>query len=186
MLTILLDMDEVLTDFVGAALREHGWTRRQLEKVWTPGTWSIVEPMEMTQEQFWKPIRAAGTDFWAHMGQTVWSDLMLDLVNKLGPWLIVTSPSVCAAAGTGKISWLQNKFGADFARYIITPCKTALARPDYILIDDREETVQAFTKAGGRGIVFPSRHNSLHLQSNNPLDYVYRRYVEESRHALSF
>jgi hypothetical protein len=183
MLTILLDMDEVLTDFVGAALREHGWTRHQLEKVWQPGIWSIVEPMEMTQEQFWKPIRAAGIDFWAGMKPTPWAEEMLGLMRKCD-WMIVSSPSKCAAAGTGKIRWIKHHLGEDFEDYSITPCKLRYARPDYVLIDDREETVKAFVKAGGRGIVFPSRHNSLH-SCPNPVQYVRYRLDQEAENALS-
>ncbi|MCK9568818.1 hypothetical protein M0R72_07755 [Candidatus Pacearchaeota archaeon] len=179
MLTVLLDMDEVITDFVGAALREHGWTRHRLEKVWTPGTWSIVEPMEMTQQQFWAPIKAAGTDFWAYMNPTPWAEKILGLMSKYD-WMIVTSPSKCAAAGTGKIRWIKQQLGEDFEDYVITPCKSRLARPDYVLIDDREETVKNFVKAGGRGIVFPSRHNFLH-ECSDPVQYVKYRLEQETR-----
>jgi len=182
---LLLDMDEVLVDFAGAAARLHGWSRPALEAVWPVGQWSIVEPMGLTVEQFWAPIQQAGEAFWTGLQPQPWCwDLLRLAEEQYGDdWFIVSSPSRSPTCYSGKVQWLHRHYRHNFHRLVLTGCKPLLARPDAILIDDREETVNKFITAGGQGVVFPCRHNRLHYITD-PLDYVVTQ-LKERRDALS-
>ena len=180
---ILVDMDEVLADFVGGALRIHGWTRSRLEQVWSPGTWSIVELMGLTKEEFWAPIEQAGEGFWRCLGELPWMvDLVAWVCSQTNDWYIVTSPSHCLGAYVGKFYWLADRLGKQEAhkRFIPTPDKHLLAKEDVYLIDDREETVRKFSRAGGIGVVFPSRHNRLYSKAQDSVGYLKQLFKERS------
>lgn len=172
-MTVLVDMDEVLTDFVEGSLRIHGWTRERLERVWQPGSWSIIEPMGMTADEFWAPINAAGEEFWLGLEPTPWARDLIEGIDRLTcDWYIVSSPSQSPSAYSGKVGWLRRFLNDGFDRVVITGHKHLLARPGNVLVDDREESVEQFIDAGGQGIVFPSRYNSLHWQAENPVRFV--------------
>lgn len=170
---VLLDIDEVIADFVGGALKVHGWTRAELEAVWEPGTWSIVEPMGLTKETFWAPILKAGPDFWEELDVLPWAaELIATVVSKTKDWWLVTSPGRGgAAAHIGKEAWIKQRFG-DFKRFVVTRHKELSAKPGVVLIDDNAATVQKFVDAGGHGIVFPSRHNYLWPYADNAIAFV--------------
>jgi 5'(3')-deoxyribonucleotidase len=166
-------MDEVLVDFVGGALRIHGWTRQRLEQVRPPGSWSIVEPMGMTPAQFWRPINAAGESFWLGLQLLPWASRVVDWVRSVTPdWYIVSSPSSTTSSYAGKLRWLRRYFGRDFQQFVLTSHKHLLAQPTTLLIDDREETVQQFITAGGEGLLFPSRHNRLWSLADDPVTHL--------------
>lgn len=174
---IFLDKDEVLVDFVGAALKIHGRTFEEVQPNWIPGIWDMTVPMGLTPEEFWGPINAAGKAFWTGLKAKPWIWNLLHLVQNyaLSGWWIVSAPSRDDSSRIGKIEWMEKFFGAGFARYHLRADKEALAEPDSILIDDREETVEKFRAAGGKGIVFPAYHNSLHALRNNPIPYVHEQ-----------
>lgn len=176
---ILLDLDEVLADFVGGALAVHGWTRERLETVWAPGTWSIVEPMGLSLEEFWAPINAAGESFWVGLTPLRWAHDLLRLITEItDDWFIVSSPSQCVGAYSGKARWVQQFLGDGFDRLVITNHKHLLAKPGVILIDDREESVRKFIAVGGDGLTFPSRHNYLYQYANDPVSYLSHLFKE--------
>lgn len=191
---ILLDMDEVLVDFVGGALQIHGWTVEQLDAVCPPGVWSIVEPMGLTPNQFWSPIQRVGSAFWLGLKPLPWADCLVAMISDLtDDWHIVSSPSSGGVGCyTGKTLWLKQYFGQTFDRFVITPHKHILARSGVILIDDREETIDKFNLAGGCGVLFPSPRNRLHRYSDNLVDYGLigwncwlQQQLQERRDALS-
>lgn len=170
---ILVDMDEVLTDFTGAACAVHGTTREQLEENRLPGVWDIDESMYLTAEEFWEPINKLEDHFWQGLNELPWCDEVLEWVRSLETdWAIVTSPSWSPCSAYGKIRWLQRKFGEEFRDYVITPRKELLATSSTILVDDRPKNIQDFSKAGGRGILFPTMGNVLHKHADNPVSYL--------------
>jgi len=174
---ILLDMDEVLADFVGGALRVHGWNWERLLERKEPGAWSILEPMGLNARQFWEPINRLGAEFWERLEPTPWFWSVVKLVENQGvPWLIVSAPSMHPECVAGKIRWLRRYFGETFDRYVFTPHKTALARPDNVLIDDRESTIIGFRRAGGKAILFPCSQNRLY--THDPIRYLKQRLSE--------
>lgn len=170
---IFLDLDEVLVDFVGGALAVHGWTREQLHEAWTPGVWDMTVPMGLTEEEFWRPIHAAGETFWTGLQPLPWAEEVLALVRRYADdWTIATAPSLCPTSRLGKERWLRSYFGPAFDRYVITTEKHRLAGPGRILIDDREETCRKWSLAGGIGQVFPAHQNSLHQHKHDPVPVI--------------
>lgn len=168
---ILVDLDEVLADFVGAALNLHGWTLEKLLEVKPKGQWDIVEPMGLTTEQFWHPIYEMGEAFWSGLKLHPWAmDLIAIVRGCTSDWYIVSSPSRSLAAYAGKIKWLKRIFGQHFTRYVITNHKHLLAKEEVVLIDDSSANLLRFIAAGGSTILFPSPGNSL--EGTDPIEYV--------------
>lgn len=196
---ILLDMDEVLVNFVDGALAAWGVERAPVLEHWTPGRWDMVPPLSkalglaepMSNNRFWS--RLEGDSFWLGLEPLPWFDDLLQLItNYTDDWHIVTSPSLCPTSYDGKVKWLKTKFGKSFDRFAITPHKYLFAGPDTVLIDDRDRNIEEFAGAGGIGVVFPSHHNSEHRVANGadwlmripaPLEYVNRR-LDKIAHRL--
>jgi 5'(3')-deoxyribonucleotidase len=170
---IILDMDEVLVDFVGGMARHHGTTRQKLRQKQKPGVWEMHRTLGISANTMWRPIYKSGLAFWLTLEPLPWIDDLIEMVETFDvEWHIVSSPSLAADSYFGKTCWLKNYFGHDFDRFAITPHKHLFAKPGTILIDDKDENVEAFREAGGRGIVFPTKGNSEHAVVD-PLGYVY-------------
>jgi len=179
-------MDEVLVDFVGGALRAHGWTRERLYSAMEPGVWNMAEPMGLTHQEFWKPIDRLGVHFWCNLPALPWAAELLEIVKQLtDDWHIVSSPfpSGTRYSYEGKVRWLKQRFGPRFDRFAITRHKYIFAGPNVILIDDNEETVKRFCEADGLGLLFPRRLNKLHLYGGDPVNYM-RPYLKELCHGV--
>lgn len=179
---ILLDMDEVLVDFVTAACEIHGILRQKMEEYRKPGHWSIVEPLaaalghELSLDDFWSKIHEAGEDFWTNLKPTPWAADVVSLVEKFSTeWHIVSAPSQETHSYTGKVRWLKNYFGNDFDHFILSPHKYLTAGPDRLLIDDRKANLKKFMydehnrPTGGKGVIFPSKGNECHPWADDPL-----------------
>lgn len=184
---VLLDMDEVLTDFIGGACKLFGVSKWDLEQVWTPGQWDIVPYLEqllgkpLDTEAFWEAIHRQGAGFWTSLEETAWCQSLVDEIgNFTHDWHIVTSPSHCPSSYAGKVEWIKRRFGRTFDRFAITPHKYIFARPDVLLIDDRASTIDKFRADGGRGIVFPAHHNWLFRLKDTPLEWVFMQVSKES------
>lgn len=180
---IFIDLDEVLVNFHDSAFRVHEVSRNSVEAVWRPGHWCLRAPIgkalgigELTEDQFWGPIHKEGDSFWEGLEPLPWMDEVITQVERhCLDWQIVTSPSPCPSSYNGKVKWIKKRFGSEFDRFVITPHKEILARPDHLLIDDREANVDRFTFNGGRGLVFPFRGNRLHSLAKDPMDLFPRR-----------
>lgn len=186
---ILLDLDEVLADFIGPAAELWGLTRSELLQHWEPGVWDMVPPMRKalermrengskvdppTNEMFWKVLD--NEDLWSYLPRLPWFSSLLSVVDKITPdWHIITSPIQATSCYVGKVKWIKRHFGSSFDRFAITPHKEVFANPRAILIDDRDETVVKFERHGGKGIIFPTYHNSQHLRRHDPVEYVSRQ-----------
>lgn len=171
---LLLDMDEVLVDFIQGACEAHGVTRKYLETRRPFGAWSIQGPLGLNEDQFWVPINAMGAKFWEDLNSLPWADELLAVAEKLFPseWYLCSAPSKCIHSYTGKVTWIKNKLGTDFDRFFISPHKELLAGPGKILLDDRESNVRAFRENRGLGVVFPSKGNSFYYSANDPMPTV--------------
>lgn len=176
---ILLDLDEVLVDFIGGAIGLHGSSLEEVLPHWPPGYWSVVPALgkalsrELTDEDFWRPITDKGREFWLGLLTHPWAEELLSWVKSVtDDWHIVTSPSRCPTSHDGKIRWAKNYFGPNFDRICPYRYKEVFARHDAILIDDSDANVKKFRDAGGKAIVFPRHNNSLHRFKGEPLKWV--------------
>lgn len=188
--TILIDQDEVLTDFCTSACRAWGKDlATQVMPHWKAGEWSVVPPLAealrvvpqefdgpLTDALFWQRITELGEQFWVGLEETPWA---MDLVQAVGAhvndWYVVTSPSRCPTSYSGKVRWAHKHLGRNFDRLIPTRHKHLFANPHTLLIDDRDANCDAFRKAGGWAIVFPRHWNSKHEHAAYATDYAKER-----------
>jgi 5'(3')-deoxyribonucleotidase len=150
---ICLDMDGVLVDFVGGAATLIGYDPSVVN------TWDYYPLIGKTENEFWRAIDAAGSDFWATLPIYPWA---LDLYREckaIAPTIFLTSPSQCPSSMHGKLRWMQDNFGRQFRDYLVGPKKEFCATPDTILIDDSDANCKKFQAAGGRPILFPRPWN---------------------------
>lgn len=179
---ILLDLDEILSDFVGGACRAFNVDTKEVEHLTTNSVWGSLIPVigkikgfNLTPEFFWAVIHQKGERFWEELEPLPWATQVLDLVKSLtDDWHIISAPSACPTSYGGKVKWLKNYFGKDFDRFALTPHKHIFAGPDVLLIDDRDKNVEDFINAGGVGLVFPRHHNSLHRFKDDPVGHIRR------------
>lgn len=177
---ILLDVDEVICDFIGGACFEHRFTRKELEARRIPGKWSIQKPLGLMNSEFWHPIRQKGEKFWENLRPLPWAAELLKMINETGlDYYLVTGPDDHHTSYSGKILWAKRWLGAELSKKIIpTQHKWLLSGPNRLLIDDKEKNLIKFefdddgNPRGGFGLLFPSRGNSLHAMADNPLEYI--------------
>ena len=82
----------------------------------------------------------------------------------------ITDP-LCVA---GKVDWINTEIPREMRRnFLIGPNKAIAARPDALLIDDHDQNVTDFRKAGGHAILMPRPWNSLHdMAIMSPMDFI--------------
>lgn len=175
---ILLDLDQVLTDFIGASCVKFGVPYDKLLSVWEPGHYDIRVPLgkfrpDIAKEPalFWNDLNEDEA-FWAHMPELPWADRVIDLVRRMDPdFEVITTASQCPSSWAGKVRWVQRKFGRHFPhkRLDITGHKERRAKPGVVLIDDTQTNCTRFTDCGGTAVLFPAIHNRYHAESANPI-----------------
>jgi len=183
---VYLDMDNVLVDFDKGAVEAHRLDYDEFLRERTDGVWDIrgtlarlqglPEP-ELSMEDFWKPICDIGFKFWQDLEKMPWTDQLLsmmdswDLENKT---FIVTDPSTihCDFAVEGKVRCCKRTLLRCPSRLVPIARKSLLAKPDTVLIDDKEENVADFIAEGGQAILFPHKGNILYREADYPLYHV--------------
>lgn len=156
---ILLDMDGVIADFMGAILELHG--QRELADKWPDGEADYAVVLGMTKDEFWKPVDGLGGRFWAEFPPYPWLNELLTLLRETAPFTISTSPSRSAACASAKVEWLREHFQEPlYMDFMIGTQKYLLAKPDVVLIDDQHKNIDQFREHGGQAILFPQPWNS--------------------------
>lgn len=161
--TVFLDMDGVLTDFQKAIC----------EKFDIPHPPQIYNFFESVRTQvndictidFWASLE------WMYDGKEIFSKV-IDFCGINNIYLLTVSmPN--PGSGTGKILWVEKHIPTLIKHLIITQApKNLLAKPDALLIDDKDENVIEFRRAGGQAILVPRAWNSLYNQANKSLEIV--------------
>ena len=162
---ILLDMDEVVTDFFGGALSalnkayDRDVTAEQF--VTQYGGWDMDKYYGLTQEQFWAPINNNPT-FWIDLEPIPWATEIYRRLSKLGRVTIVTAPSNDPNCSKQKLQWLDKHLGIKSDAVFLGHRKFLMAG-NGILIDDRAKNVDSFVVNGGDAILVPAQWNTLGL-----------------------
>jgi 5'(3')-deoxyribonucleotidase len=164
---VYLDVDEVLADWVGAALRLLGHDPETVYALWStldPRPWDVfqVVPRPPKTNDKWDAIDAAGSSFWANLEPFEWMADLLALCREFAPTVLLTSPSQHSSSHAGKYEWIQRHFGRTFKDYLLGSCKHRCAHPGALLIDDSPKNCAAFREHGGHAILFPGVGNDLH------------------------
>lgn len=168
---ILLDMDGVLADFVGGALKAHGIER--FNSLHWPPQWDMATELGISDDEFWAPIHDGGAEFWRQLEPLPWAQELWDGCAALGSITISTSPSRDYESRKGKLDWLAQHFDANVGCYFGRD-KWLMARHG-ILIDDSDANVQRFCEKGGQAVLFPRPWNALAFLARNPLEHVFHQ-----------
>lgn len=153
---LFLDMDGVLTDFMGAS--------EKLEKNMT--LW-----YDSDKELFWKHIASAGSEFWSEMPWMAGGKELHRFLKVSGfcPTILSALPNpnrkkALANAKTGKIQWLRKELGTQYAENAILcfrPEKALQSGISRILIDDNSENISEWEEAGGTGVLHKNANRTI-------------------------
>jgi hypothetical protein len=162
---VYLDMDGVLVDFCGAAMRAHGSQKDKL----VAGQWHLEHGLGIGITEFWAKLQ--GHSFWEGLGWLPDGRAVFDAVAAwCGPtcplWLL-SSPSDDIGSFSGKYAWLQRHLPEYRRRLILCADKAAaVSRPGALLIDDSDDHCKrwrgTFNRPGGESILLPRWWNSDH------------------------
>lgn len=181
--TLHCDMDGVLVNFAGPALERFGV---YLDFTYPNVGYDIVKGCNILRHEEGLPPITPAT-FWDAFTEDFWADLpmypgaqyFLSVLETVGDVYLTTTPTADPGCAAGKLRWIERHFPRFRRKYVITPHKHTLARPDSLLIDDSSEACSAFAKAGGQTIMFPRPWNGyrdlLTHSSGNSYIYVHSR-----------
>ena len=170
---IFVDMDGVLCDFVGEAMRLHGATYD--EATWPRLEWAVEKVLDVTADQLWARIEREEVlgGFWCQLQPYPWLVSLLDLVGAFDfQFRIATSPSRSSRCPGQKAAWLYEHLGIGPDRYHMGSAKHFLAGPGRILIDDNDTNCAKWREHGGTAFLFPQPWNSAHDQMGDRLSIV--------------
>lgn len=167
-MNILLDLDDVLVDFTGAACGVHGHDFETLMKDKDPGTWGLHSHLGVTKEEFWAPIQAAGEDYWAELRNHDWYDELIALATFYDEdWQIVSTPARHPTCWSGKKRWADRNQVSP--KLNLMRQKWRWANKNTVLIDDKPENCELFTQHGGYALLFPQYNNPAFEQRHDPI-----------------
>lgn len=167
--TIYLDMDGVCTDFASAGIRAHGRDPSQVMATWEQsfrGEFLPYKVMKLDRDTFWDAIAQEGEVFWINLQEYEWYPELIASLSEMGEVIFLTSGTYAPGSLSGKLKWLQCRFGHDFQGYVFTARKYLLANPWSVLIDDYETNVAEFRQHGGKAVLFPQIWNGNSMVDN--------------------
>ena len=188
MLRCFIDLDGVITDFVGAVCNEFGVPVSSLYVGWPPGDWGIYNGFGITEDQLWERIDKAGRVFWTSMKPTPDGyDILTECERAFGSEniAILTSPPRNPLAVAGKVEWIREHLPAYRRRFFVGPAKEMLAHAGAVLVDDSDKNAAGFISGGGRVVLVPRRWNSLYSKADDALWYV-RQLLQTVKHAAEY
>lgn len=159
--TIILDLDGVITDFCIGVYKafsqpyNYPYLTRKYKfwDDWDGVTTAMVD--FVCNDSFWQ------FQPWIHDGH----DILREITKQFDPEQIylATYPMPNVESPTGKWKWVKENLPEYYSRTIITQApKSLLAKPDTLLLDDKDENIEEFVKAGGNAILVPRPWNELH------------------------
>lgn len=167
MLAAFLDVDGVLSDFVYASLAHHGLPTNVYDHPDAKGIWDIEKVVGWESKRFWDPL--ATHDFWAKI--PLMPDAMKIIVlleRRFGDNItLLTAHSKFSNEpnnhhfSSGRHAWINTHLPEYRDKFFIGRQKWRLAHSGTVLIDDKDENIAAFKKAGGRAITVPRPWNSM-------------------------
>jgi len=164
---IFLDMDGVLTDFMNHCMN---YLNIPEETYFEQGVWdttpAMAKALGISTKEFWN---ALNHHFWATMPQTWFANELLRAVyESVGPNNVrILSAPACDESAKGKLMWLEHQLPELYnnKQYHLTHLKEDMAHPNHVLIDDRDKNILAWQKAGGIGLLVPTKYNSRHKEA---------------------
>ena len=165
--TVFLDMDGVITDFVGGVCRAFDKPNPYPDETRDYTFWhawpdvSTKDVDAICIQEFWHNLE------WICDGRETLRAIMGTI--GLEKVYFLTVPMANVESSTGKMMWIRDNLPIYLKRTIIITLevpKYFFARPDALLIDDKDENVEEFVSAGGNGILIPRHWNKLYKNEN--------------------
>lgn len=153
--TIFCDVDDVLADFVGAALEliGRGKDRHLITE------WDMPKCLSMDASTFWLS-QDLEEEFWLKLQPYPGISKWVENLRGLGDVYFCTRPSSHVNCASHKLLWLEQHLGKGARdNAILCQKKHLLAGPKRLLIDDCQAHVEAWRDAGGDAVTFPQRWN---------------------------
>ena len=169
---ILLDLDGVLVNFIGGALREHDIAKNPYDDPRNHGEWDIVKLVGMMPAKFWRPL---GHSFWLGLDWMPDGRDILEMLEKaVGPDNIALCTAPCDTDGCmdGKREWVWEHLPRYKSRLLMTQDKSVSASAHACLVDDSDKNVEKFREAGGLTILVPRPWNKWHALSDRAAQIV--------------
>ena len=146
---VILDMDGVLVDLYAGLASSFGTDILQhVDNFNSPRI-----------EALWKTVDSS---WWEHLPWTEDGVAILRLLElEFGQENIslCTKPTVRGSSHAGKFAWIEWHLPEYLDQYIFTRNKALIASPEYLLVDDSHDNIDAFIKAGGKGLLVPRAWN---------------------------
>jgi hypothetical protein len=174
---IFIDLDDVLNTLVPSALKHNGiWLCGNYASYPVHHGWDIVGAanelvkhtelykttgIQFDRETFWG---ALGRKFWASIPKTPICDWLLARASHLvgRENVFVLTRTLHSESLAGKHDWVTSRLPEWIHDQMITCArKEVCARSDALLIDDNQDNIQAFLRAGGEAIMYPRPWNDL-------------------------
>jgi len=156
---IFLDLDGVLVDFNGGVQKWYNITFTEEEQ----NVWEYdLKSHGFDHDAFWQGL---GYDFWKNLEWTLEGKEIFSLVQAYNENITIMTAPPWSSPGAvdGKKEWMKKNLHYIWKkrRFAFTSRKDLFAHPGAILIDDKEENIDEFRKAGGYGILVPRQWNKL-------------------------
>lgn len=167
---LFFDIDGVLADFVGGALKVHGaaspWDIEE-----NKGNYNFQELLGLSASKFWEPLEH---NFWAELDPLPEGMAVLRLFSAINTTYLSTSPSLSPGCSSGKHEWVNKHLPQHARNLFIGSQKQVFGRiPGAVLIDDCDTNIDKFRDAGGTGILYPQPWNSAHQQMQDRIGYIW-------------
>ncbi len=158
---VLLDMDGVLTNFHKGVCKAFHYPcvldemiRYAFWEDWKEKNVTGQDVNNICNQVFWEDLE------WMHDGKEILR-IVEDAYGKENIF-IITLPMPNAGSWTGKRIWIEHMAPDYKKQLIVTQASRAFfASPNTLLIDDKQENVDEFIKAGGNAILIPRPWNRL-------------------------
>jgi 5'(3')-deoxyribonucleotidase len=178
MKTVFLDMDGVLVDFVGGLHRALGLYYNQELYPYKAGCYDMFPAAvaasrgRHTMDSLHRACYSA--PFWARMKWDRRGREILGICEACSTDVYLASyPMDHPEAWAGKLWWINENMPAYKTRVMLmTVHKQILARPNTILIDDRDDNVDKFIAAGGEAYLIPQPWNSKYEIFDSETDWM--------------
>jgi len=123
---IYLDLDGVCVDFVNASLKASGFDPEEIARKWRrnfKGEYQAWVVSGISRENYWGAIALQGEGFWRDLKAYDWYEQLYEGLSKIAPVIFLSSSTRTPSCLSGKLHWLQDRFGVTF----IFPCKSPLS-----------------------------------------------------------
>ncbi len=150
---IFVDLDGVMADLDKHVLDLTGKTFPQLRK----------NDQDDGFQNFVNAERAKGHSVFGELDPMPDAQQLWDYIVKYNPSILTATGEPVAEATAEKIRWvMDNLSGFDKIHTVKKSIlKAEYAQPNHILIDDREKSINPWTKAGGIGVLHTSAADTI-------------------------